>query len=62
MVINSFEVNKNRIIVNGNKLGWVKLPDLFAYGTDDNTLQERFEMLYNDRVFKALNNEPDKLA
>lgn len=61
MVINSFEVNKNRIIVNGNKLGWVKLPDLFAYGTDDNTLQERFEMLYNDRVFKALNNEPDKL-
>lgn len=55
MVIDTFEVNGKNIIVNGVKLGWVTISDLMKFGSDNDSLQHRFELLCNSRASSAGN-------
>lgn len=50
MVIDTFEVKGKNIIVNGVKLGWVTVSDLMKIGKDTDSLQQRFEQLYNSKT------------
>ena len=50
MVIDTFEVKGKNIIVNGVKLGWITVSDLMKIGKDTDSLQHRFEQLYNSKT------------
>lgn len=53
MIVNTFRVKGNNLIVNGTKLAWVTLPDIMRYGDDTMTLEQRFQ-LYNANRLKEL--------
>lgn len=50
MVIDTFEIKGKSIIVNGVKLGWTTVSDLMKIGKDTDSLQQRFELLCNNKT------------
>jgi RNA polymerase sigma factor (sigma-70 family) len=44
MTIETFDVDKNRIIVNGTKIMWASLNDIMPYGDKDTSLKDRFKL------------------
>jgi RNA polymerase sigma factor (sigma-70 family) len=61
MTINTFEIIKNRIVVNGTKIMWANIADILPYGNKDTSLQDKFVMFCSDKKHIAVIDNTQKI-